>query len=117
MKKVKFNGVVKSKGDLMGYLNATNDKVGETITISNNNIDLIVSNSGESFITLNHFKKANVNVNDYDIIIVKQGYLFNELSNLSDKSILSLTQGETYQLIENIDYKNILRPIYPIDDV
>ncbi|MBU6114325.1 M81 family metallopeptidase [Mammaliicoccus lentus] len=115
--KVKFNGVVKSKGDLMGYLNATNDKVGETITISNNNIDLIVSNSGESFITLNHFKKANVNVNDYDIIIVKQGYLFNELSNLSDKSILSLTQGETYQLIENIDYKNILRPIYPIDDV
>lgn len=115
--KIGFKGKIKAKGDLMGYLNATNDKVGETITVSGKNIDLIISNSGESFITLNHFKKANININEYDVIIVKQGYLFNELSELSKKSILALTTGQTYQMIENIDYQNILRPIYPVDNI
>ncbi|GAB3063898.1 M81 family metallopeptidase [Virgibacillus ainsalahensis] len=112
---VELEGTIKAKGDLLGYLNATNDKVGETCILSIGNLDVIISNSGESFITINHFTCAGVDVNDYDVIVVKQGYLFDELSAISKLDILAMTPGATYQWIENIDYQNIPRPIFPME--
>lgn len=112
---IELEGTLKAKGDLLGYLNATNDKVGGTCTVSVGDMDVIIANHGESFITINHFTRAGVNVNDYDVIVVKQGYLFDELSEISKLDILAMTSGATYQRIENIDYKNIPRPIFPMD--
>lgn len=114
-KPVELEGTLKVKGELLGYLNASNDKVGETCMISIGNLDVIVANRGDSFITRNHFTRAGVNVNDYDVIVVKQGYLFDELSTISKLDILAMTPGATYQRIEKIDYKNIPRPIFPMD--
>lgn len=112
---VELEGTLKAKGDLLGYLNATNDKVGETCTVSVGDLDVIIANRGESFITINHFTRAGVQVDDYDVIVVKQGYLFDELSAASKLDILAMTPGATYQRIEDIDYKNIPRPIFPMD--
>lgn len=112
---VELKGKLKAKGDLLGYLNATNDKVGETCTISIGDLDVIIANRGDSFITINHFTRAGVDVNDYDVIVVKQGYLFDELSAISKLDILAMTPGATYQRIENIAYRNIPRPIFPMD--
>jgi microcystin degradation protein MlrC len=112
---VELKGVLKAKGDLLGYLNATNDKVGETCTLSLGNLDVVIANRGDSFITINHFTRAGVDVNDYDVIVVKQGYLFDELSAISKLDIMAMTPGATYQRIENIEYENIPRPIFPMD--
>ncbi|WP_158701656.1 M81 family metallopeptidase [Lentibacillus sp. Marseille-P4043] len=112
---VELEGTLKAKGDLLGYLNATNDKVGETCTLSIGNLDVIIANRGDSFITINHFTRAGVDVNDYDVIVVKQGYLFDELSAISKLDILAMTPGATYQRIEKIEYENIPRPIFPMD--
>uniref|UniRef100_UPI003BF5B202 M81 family metallopeptidase n=1 Tax=Staphylococcus sp. LKG8-2 TaxID=3399689 RepID=UPI003BF5B202 len=114
-KKLAVKGVLKTKGDLMGYLGATNDKAGEVCTINLGNIDLVIANSSESFITLGHFNKADLNIEEYDIIVVKQGYLFDELSKIAEEEILALTPGATYQIIEELNFKNIPRPVYPLD--
>lgn len=114
-KKIAIKGVLKAKGDLMGYLGATNDKAGEVCTINLGDIDLVIANSSESFITLGHFNKAGLNIEEYDIIVVKQGYLFDELSKIAEEEILALTPGATYQIIEELDFKNIPRPAYPLD--
>lgn len=114
-KSIPIQGTLKAKGDLMGYLGATSDKVGEVCTISLGNIDLVIANSAESFITIGHFEAAGLNINEYDIVIVKQGYLFSELESISELAILALTPGATYQLIEELDFKNIPRPSYPLD--
>jgi len=112
---VVLEGTLKAKGDLLGYLNATNDKVGDVCTVSVGNLDVVIANSGESFITLNHFTRAGLDVNEYDVIVVKQGYLFDELSSISKLDILAMTPGAAYQRIENIDYQHIPRPLFPID--
>jgi len=112
---VLLNGILKTKGDLLGYLNATTDKVGEVCTVSVGNLDIVIANRGESFITLNHFTRAGLDINDYDIIIVKQGYLFDELSAISKMDILSMTPGATYQVIEKIGYRHVPRPLFPLD--
>src|SRR5699024_7246529 len=75
---VQLEGVLKTKGDLLGFATAVKEKVGETVTISVGNLDVVVANRGDSFVTINHFRQAGLHVNDYDIIVVKQGYLFDE---------------------------------------
>lgn len=112
---VLVKGTLKCKGDLLGYLNATNDKVGDVCTVTAGDIDVVVANRGDSFITVNHFTQAGLNIDEYDVIVVKQGYLFDELSAISELDILAMTPGATYQRIENIDYKHIPRPLFPLD--
>lgn len=112
---VTVKGKLKAKGDLLGYLGGTSDRVGKTCTISVGEIDVVIANKGHSFITLNHFKSAGLNIKDYDVIVVKQGYLFPELSKISKLDLLALTPGATYQLLEELDFKLIQRPMYPLD--
>lgn len=90
-------------------------KLRDTCTVSVDDLDVVIANRGESFITSNHFTRAGVDVRDYDLIVVKQGYLFDELSAVSKLDILAVTPGATYQRIEDIDYKNLPRPIFPMD--
>lgn len=105
--KVNLQGILKAKGDLLGYLNAENDVVGEVCTISINDLDVVVANRGDSFISINHFKKAGLCFNDYDVIVLKQGYLFDGLEKVSNLAILALTPGATYLQIKEINYQNM----------
>ncbi|WP_018751756.1 M81 family metallopeptidase [Paenibacillus sanguinis] len=104
---VQIRGVLKAKGDLLGYLNAMDNKVGEVCTVSSGNVDIVVANSGESFITLNHFSRAGLDWRAYDVIVIKQGYLFHELAEVSRQHILALTPGATYLKIDSLDYRHI----------
>ncbi|MEK3889391.1 M81 family metallopeptidase [Bacillus sp. FSL K6-3431] len=110
-----LEGTLKAKGDLLGYSNVSADKVGEVCTVTVGNLDVVIANRGDSFITINHFTSAGININDYDIIVVKQGYLFDELSAVSKLDILAMTPGATYQRIEDLPYQFIPRPIFPLD--
>lgn len=112
---VKIKGILKAKGDLLGFATAAKDRVGDTYTVSIGDLDVIIANRGDSFTTVNHFVEAGLDINDYDVIVVKQGYLFDELSEIAALEILALTQGATYQLIEELDYHHLIRPIYPLD--
>src|SRR5690625_1250051 len=114
-KAIPIRGILKSKGDLMGYLGSTSEKVGEVCTINIGNIDIAIANKGDSFITLGHFSSAGLNIKEYDIIVVKQGYLFDELSAISKLDILALTPGATYQILNKLKFENILRPMFPLD--
>lgn len=113
---ITLEGTLKAKGDLLGYLNASTDKTGNVCTVSNGDLDVVVADNGSSFITIDHFITAGLHLDDYDIIVVKQGYLFPELSKKSKKDILALTAGTTYQLIEEINYQNRQNPLFPMED-
>ena len=112
---VKLEGILKTKGDLLGYQTSKNDVIGKVCTVSIGNIDVVVANHGDSFTTLNHFKRAGLDINDYDVIVVKQGYLFDELSAIAELEILALTPGATYQIVEELEFNHLIRPVYPLD--
>lgn len=112
---VKLEGTLKTKGDLLGYQTSKNDVIGKVCTVSVGNIDVVVANHGDSFTTINHFIKAGLKIDDYDVITVKQGYLFDELSEIAGLEILALTPGATYQLVEKLEFKHLIRPMYPLD--
>lgn len=116
-KAVTVTGILKKKGSLYGYMGCENDAVGKSVTISVGPVDFVVIDRPGSFITVGHFEGAGLNINDYQVIVVKQGYLFPELRKLAKLAILSLTPGATYQLIDSLDYKNIIPPVYPLNYV
>jgi microcystin degradation protein MlrC len=77
----------------------------------------VIANKGDSFITVGHFNAAGLNMDDYDVIVVKQGYLFAELAALAKLHIMALTPGATYQLFHKLEFHHIPRPCYPFDQV
>lgn len=112
---VRVEGILKAKGDLLGYYSSKNDVTGHVCTVSMGDIDVVVANEGDSFTTLNHFTRAGLDINEYDVAIVKQGYLFAELAAIAKLHIMAMTPGACNLIIEDLEFHNLLRPMYPLD--
>lgn len=105
--KVMITGVLKAKGELLGYLNAENDVVGRVCTLAMGNLDVVIANRGDSFISVRHFVRAGLVFTDYDVIVLKQGYLFDALTKVAQGEVLALTPGATYLQIAELNYVSL----------
>lgn len=114
---VELNATLYSCGDVLGYLNSEGEVCGHCCTLRvNEYLDVMVSDSPTSFISYPHFGTGGVSMEDYDIIVLKQGYLFAQLRPYTTENyIMAATKGATYQFIEELSYQNVQRPIYPLD--
>lgn len=88
-----------------------------TVNVVGTPIDIIISNVRESYKHDIQFEVAGITWTDYDVVIVKQGYIFPELKEKASFYIMSLTDGSTPQDTKNIPFKSIMRPMFPIDDM
>jgi microcystin degradation protein MlrC len=84
--------------------------------VSYQNIDVIFTQKRSAFISKENFETAGVNIEDYDIIVVKLGYLFSELQPFCDKHYFALTDGSSCVDIRRFNYKKLIRPLYPLDE-
>lgn len=50
-----------------------------------------------------------------DIVMVKQGYLVNQWYHMKADWVMALTRGGVDQDFKSIPYKNIVRPMFPLD--
>ena len=113
---IEVDGVLKAKGDLLGYMSSAQDTVGNTCTISVGNVDVVVTDRPGSFVTRDHFRAAGLDPADYSVIVVKQGYLFPEISELAGQHILCISPGATYQFIEYLRYQQVERELLYVAD-
>lgn len=117
---VELDVIVKAKGELKGFMMHDHSTTfGEVITVSikDQPIDVMVANTNWAMCEEHQFEEAGINWNDYDVIVVKQGYIFPELKEKGDFSVMSLTQGATLQDTAAIPFKRIMRPMFPMDDI
>ncbi len=114
---VTVSGILKKKGFLNGYMGCEHDHVGRCVTVTTGPVDFCVVDRPGSFITPIHFgpEGAGLDMDDYDVIVVKQGYLFAQLRVLAKLAILALTPGATHQLVENLKFRKIVPPVYPLN--
>lgn len=78
-------------------------------------IQLILISNIASYTSPGEFKKAGIEPLAHKIVVVKLGYLFQGLRDIAPKTIMALTPGFAYQVIEKLPYKNVRRPIFPLD--
>lgn len=109
---------ITNKGTLQQTFGDTNN-YGDTITLTvkDKPIDIILISESISFADYHQFEAANVTMEEYNIIVVKQGYIFPDLNSFCDYSIMALTDGTTNQVTENIVFKQIMRPMLPFDEL
>ncbi len=95
-----------------------NDEVaGRCAVLRVDNIDIIVTENRYQYGTSEAFRNAGVaRFDEYDIIIVKMGYLEPDLSEVAKGWIMALTNGAVNQDLKNINYLKLKRPIYPLED-
>ena len=118
----KLTVVVKGKGEIVrtgtmgsGILKLYGHCV--NVNVKGTGIDIVVASSERALSARIIFEKAGVNWDDYDITVVKQGYIFPELKEAASFYVMSLTGGATPQNTAAIPFKRIMRPMYPVDDI
>lgn len=115
---VELDVIVRHRGRLLGFLGYEGD-YGACVLVSvkGYSIDIIIAEISHSVVELHQFEAAGAHCEDYDVVVVKQGYIFPQLKELGVLSIMSLTGGATYQNTAKLPFKRIMRPMFPIDDI
>lgn len=119
-KSVELEVIIKAKGEVRGYmLNSRDECYGHsvTVTVVDTTIDISIANSRQTMAEHHQFIAAGLDWDEYDIIVVKQGYIFPELKDKAKLSIMSLTMGATPQDTRSIPFKRVMRPMFPIDNI
>ena len=115
---VHLKGKIVSFGDLHHHYHSE-PVVGKCATIKLDDIpvSVVVETFPVSFAEKYQYDCANIDIDAYDFIIVKQGYLYPELKKRAKNYVMSLTDGVTMQRTERLVYKQVMRPIYPLDNI
>ncbi len=110
-KPLKINGIVRfiAPDTVRGQVHR------HPVVVEVNGIQLVLLNVIRSFTSPADFKEVNINPLAHKIVVVKLGYLFQDLRDIAPKTYMALTPGFAYQVIEKLPYKNVRRPIYPLD--
>lgn len=88
-----------------------------TITVKDKPIDIVVTDNNHSFVEKHQIDACGVSWDDYDIIVVKQGYIHPEMKDKGKLCVMALTDGATPQDTRLIPFKLIMRPMFPIDNI
>ena len=103
-----LKGILKSVQ--LGDMNADAE-----VVVKVNNINVIVTNRRKPYHFISDFEKLGLKPKSTDILIVKIGYLVPELYDIRGDWVMALTPGGVDQDLLRLDYKEIVRPIFPLD--
>jgi microcystin degradation protein MlrC len=101
------------KGNILGWYS---EDAGRAAVVNTGNITIIITEKRTALIRREIFESVGVNPDDFNIVIVKLGYLYPDLAKIAPEAILALTPGASTERLEDMGHKNIRRPMYPLDD-
>ena len=104
---------ITGKGEILGW---AKEIIGRSLTVTVGNVDVIFTELRSAFIEKANFDKANADLLQYEIVVVKLGYLFEELKPYADRELFALTDGASCVELSRLNLKNIMRPMYPLED-
>ena len=115
---VHIEGVITAEGE-QHYSYGETENMGPAITVKIDGKPIYVTVVSKSifYIEFAQFKASGLNPLDYDICVVKQGYIFPDFKKNAKFYVMSLTDGSTNQRTERMTYRRIRRPMFPIDQI
>lgn len=111
-----FGGPVNINAEIINKFEG--EMQGKSALIRHDNIYIIVTEKRFQYSKWEYFKNSGISsFDDFDIISVKMGYLEPDLAKSQKGWIMALTPGAVNQALETIEYKNLKRPIFPLDSI
>ena len=87
----------------------------DCVVVQVSGIDLVITQKRCAFTSPDSFRRLGVSVGDYQIVVVKLGYLFPDLQREAKRVFMALTDGATCEKITRLGFHRIPRPMYPFD--
>lgn len=92
------------------------DDLPRSVVLSYQGIDVLLFDKRKPV-----FSEATLNENgltrhDYQVLVVKQGYLEPEFNQAAAQQALLYTTGNVDQRVERLPFKKLRRPMYPVDE-
>lgn len=78
-------------------------------------VDVVVTSKHVGCYDPQMMRALDVEPEDRKAIVVKLGYLEPEIRAIARRSIMVLTDGSTNEIFTRLPYKNLSRPVYPLD--
>ena len=85
------------------------------VVVQTGSINVIVTKKRKPYHQEKDFTDLGLNPRKTDIVVVKIGYLVPELYDMRKGWTMALTPGGVDQDLERLGYKNIKRPMFPLD--
>ena len=107
----KFADRAVGRGKILGFVG---EEAGDGIVVRDGNVDIVYSTVRTSFTMKEHFAAMNLDVKAYDVVIVKQGYLWPGAAELAASQIFCMTPGTATNDFSMLKFKNLEKDYYYI---
>ena len=104
---------VLAHGEILGW---AKELIGRSLALRIGNVDAVFTEKRSAFIEKGNFDKAKVDLLSYEIVVVKLGYLFEELKPYADRELFALSDGASCVELERLRLQRIRRPMFPLED-
>ena len=88
---------------------------GRAVVVRSGQTDVLVTENRCSIISPEILLSMGLDFRDYKIVAVKLGYLYPKLAAAAPKAVLAFTSGSSCVAIEKLKFREISRPMFPID--
>lgn len=93
------------------------ERAGRGALVRHENLFVIVTENRYQYGAKESYQRSGIAaLSDFDIIVVKMGYLEPDLSAAAKGWVMALTSGAVPQDIVNIPYHHLTRPLYPFEE-
>lgn len=79
-------------------------------------VDIVLAEAHVGYTTPDMFCDLGVDPREVEIVACKLGYLTQQHKEVAKRSIMALTKGSTNEDLKTLDYKQVKRPIFPLDN-
>jgi microcystin degradation protein MlrC len=83
--------------------------------IETDGVKTVILKTRRSFVEVNDFKEVGLNPLDFNIVVVKLGYLYPELRDIAPVHLIALTSGFCNLDMRTLPFINVHRPCFPLD--
>jgi microcystin degradation protein MlrC len=88
---------------------------GDIVVVRSGGVYVIIPSRRKPYHHMREFENVDLHPKDHDITVVKIGYLEPELREVATAAFLALTPGAVNQDIPSLTFRNVQRPIFPLD--
>lgn len=114
-----FDKVGSEKAELKNaeIINVTKDENGylEAAVLRYMDIDVLLFSKRRPVPTEEVLNRYGLSIYDYNITVVKQGYLTPQLEEIAKHAVMALTSGHCSQDVTTLKFTKLRRPMYPLD--
>lgn len=87
-----------------------------TATLKVEGVTLVLTEERWAFTNLKQFSDAGIDPIRHKMVVVKEGYLFPELTDAAPRKFMVITPGYSPLDLRGLPYNNVIRPIFPLDE-